>query len=338
MGGTSRVSRAKHSGSSGFRNMANIIRQNQLPKYMTLGEIQRSPFLITPKSDYITRDPKTQKYNVADLIRYGNIDIPVDVNAGSWTDHVPKHVNKIKNLSKNWSIKGPKIINKYQTNHGFKVSDFINGTPKIDYNTFRGMAEDVFSQTHYDFYNDSEKYGSWQRAFQTGYFNCSDGSDAIIAMARACGLPAYKVHGHWTSGGKTYGHFWANVAGHKMDTTGWQNRRSWTPSASHAGPAPKSWSLEDLWNELKSSLENDTSHDDVFVKDLPSELTINGTIIHDFLNLPEGITADEIARLIQDAPNDEGWIKKLVKNVIFQKWDLKEKARLEGKANRARGV
>ena len=39
----------------------------------------------------------------------------------------------IKETSNKWSMKGPKIIGKYQTNTGFEVSDFINGTPKIDF-------------------------------------------------------------------------------------------------------------------------------------------------------------------------------------------------------------
>ena len=42
--------------------------------------------------------------------------------------------------------------------------------------------------------------------------------------------------------------------------------------------------------------------------------------------------------LINDAPDDENWIKSLVRNLKFQKWDLKEKARLEAKNNRAKGV
>ena len=86
-------------------------------------------------------------------------------------------------------------------------------------------------------------------AFQHGGMNCSDSSDALIAMAHACGLSASKVHGHWNK----FGHFWATVNGHKMDTTGWMNQRNWTPAASHAGPAPKTWSLEDLFSELINS-------------------------------------------------------------------------------------
>ena len=69
-------------------------------------------------------------------------------------------------------------------------------------------------------------------------------------------------------------------------------------------------------------------------------MTLNGEmkIKHEFVNLPENISAEEVARLINEVPDDEGWIKKLVKNVVFQKWDLKEKGRLESKQNRARGV
>ena len=235
-------------------------------------------------------------------------------------------------------MKGPKIIGKYATSIGFKVKDFMNGTPKIDFNTFKRMAEDVFSQCHYEFYYDSNKYGNWMTAFQHGGMNCSDSSDALIAMAHACGLSASKVHGHWNQ----YGHFWANVAGRKMDTTGWMNQRNWTPSASHAGPAPKGFGFNDLINAIKDIFKDDDPNTSSGgLGENPGAVdTIEGnlTITHEFVNLPENISAEEVARLINDAPDDENWIKSLVRNIRFQKWDLKEKARLEAKNNRAKGV
>lgn len=332
------VSSRKPYGGNGFRKIKNIVRQYSLPQYLTSGEVRRNPLITnTNMGDYIT--PDNTRFSTADLIRAGNIKIPLNLedikNKGAgWLDAVPPHVRKIKETSNKWSMKGPKIIGKYQTNTGFKVSDFINGTPKIDFATFKSMAEDVFSQCHYDFYYDSNKYGSWQNAFQGGYMNCSDSSDALIAFAHACGLSASKVHGHWNN----VGHFWAEVEGHKMDTTGWMNQRNWTPSASHAGPAPKSMSFEGFINELKDASSNEV----IIEKDNNNNetVTVDGefTIVHDFINLPDGVSADEVANIVSKTTADENWIKKLVQNIRFQKHDLKEKTRLKAKKSRAIGV
>ncbi len=346
--GNGRVSTAKplkRAGSNGFNKITNAIRKAQLPQYLSLGQIRSNPFIDNSNiGDYITTSGRTNRFSVSDLVRSGNIKIPIGLEdpknkgAGSWTSGVGNHVKKIKDTSKNWSMKGPKIIGKYATSIGFKVKDFMNGTPKIDFNTFKKMAEDVFSQCHYEFYYDSNKYGNWMTAFQHGGMNCSDSSDALIAMAHACGLSASKVHGHWNQ----YGHFWANVAGRKMDTTGWMNQRNWTPSASHAGPAPKGFGFNDLINAIKDIFKDDdpTTSSGGLGENPGAVDTIEGklTIIHEFVNLPENISAEEVARLINDAPDDENWIKSLVRNLKFQKWDLKEKARLEAKNNRAKGV
>lgn len=346
--GNGRVSTAKplkRASSNGFRNITNAIRKAQLPQYLSLGQIRSNPFIDNSNiGDYITTSGRTNRFSVSDLVRSGNIKIPIGLEdpknkgAGSWTSGVGNHVKKIKDTSKNWSMKGPKIIGKYATSIGFKVKDFLDGTPKINFNTFKKMAEDVFSQCHYEFYWDSQKYGNWMTAFQHGGMNCSDSSDALIAMAHACGLSASKVHGHWNQ----YGHFWANVAGRKMDTTGWMNQRNWTPSASHAGPAPKGFGFNDLINAIKDIFKDDdpTTSSGGLGENPGAVDTIEGnlTITHEFVNLPENISAEEVARLINDVPDDENWIKSLVRNIRFQKWDLKEKARLEAKNNRAKGV
>lgn len=334
-----RISSVKRRGNNGFRSITNAIRNAQLPQYLSLGEIKRNPLVSTSNiGSYITSG-KNNMFKVSDLIRSGNIRIPVGLedigNRGAgWASAVPKHVKKIKDTSKEWGMKGPKIIGKYQTSKGFKVKEFLNGIPKIDFATFKSMAEDVFSQIQYDFYFDSTKYGSWMNAFQHGYMNCSDSSDALIALAHACGLSASKVHGHWGN----VGHFWANVAGHKMDTTGWMNQRNWTPAASHAGPAPRSMSFGDFINELKS----DNEDKEIVIENTNSNetVTVDGefTIVHDFINLPDGVSADEVANIVSKTTADENWIKKLVQNIRFQKYDLKEKAKLNAKQARARGI
>lgn len=340
-GSVSTTKPLKRTKSNGFKQITNAMRKAQLPSYLSLNQMKSNPFVDMSNVGTYIMPGKNNKFSVSDLIRSGNIRIPVgfedpkNKGAGSWMSGVPNHVSKIKNVSKEWGMKGPVIIGKYPTSHGFKVKEFLNGAPDINFSTFKQMAEDVFSQCEYDFYWDSEKYGNWMNAFQHGYMNCSDSSDALIAMAHACGLSASKVHGHWNQ----YGHFWANVEGHKMDTTGWMNQRNWTPAASHAGPAPKSIGFGEFINELKTLFTTNDESNTTFENN-DGELVLNGEmkIIHEFLNLPENISEAELVRLINESTSDESWIKKLVKNVVFQKLDLREKAKIEGKNKRAKGV
>lgn len=334
-----RVSTVKRSGTNGFKAISNALRKYQMPQTMTLGEIRRNPLVSMDNvGSYISTN--NNKFNVADLVRSGNIKIPIGLedpsNKGAgWSDGVGKHVQKIKSLSDKWRMKGPKIIGKYATSIGFKVGDFENGTPNIDFGTFKQIAEDVFSQCHYDFYYDSDKYGSWQAAFRNGIMNCSDSTDALIALAHACGLSASKVHGHWNQ----YGHFWANVAGHKMDTTGWMNQRNWTPAASHAGPAQKGLTFGEFVDAIKSEndstvvVDNNSNGGDVEIK---GKVTVEH--IHKFIDLPEGVSAEEVARLINETTSSDGWVKKLANNIRFQLEDLKAKSKIESKQKRSRGI
>lgn len=343
--GNGRVSTVKRMGSNrGFKNITSAIRQAQMPKFVSLGEMRRNPLISTANVGEYIQKGDNNMFSTADLVRSGNIRIPIGLEdpknrrgkGAGWDNFDGSHTSKIKNTSKEWGMKGPKIIGKYPTSTNFKVKDFMNGVPKIDFNTFKGMAEDVFSQCHYEFYYDSNKYGNWMNAFQHGGMNCSDSSDALIAMAHACGLSASKVHGHWNQ----YGHYWATVEGHKMDTTGWMQRRNWTPASSHAGPGPKQMTFGMFIDELKTAFASDQK--ETVVENTPTSdtMVVSGEmkITHDFVNLPENISADEVARLIHESTDDESWIRKLVQNVKFQKADLKEKLRIEGKNNRARGI
>lgn len=334
-----KVSNVKRSGTNGFKSVKNALRKYQMPQTVSLSEIRTNPFISMDNiGSYITGT--NNRFNLADLIRAGNIKIPIGLedpsNKGAgWSDGVGKHVQKIKSLSDKWRMKGPKIIGKYATSIGFKVGDFENGTPNIDFGTFKQIAEDVFSQCHYEFYYDSDKYGSWQAAFRNGGMNCSDSSDALIALAHACGLSASKVHGHWNQ----YGHFWANVAGHKMDTTGWMNQRNWTPAASHAGPAQRGLTFGEFVDAIKSEndstvvVDNNSNDGDVEIK---GKVTVEH--IHKFIDLPEGVSAEEVARLINETTSSDGWVKKLANNIRFQLEDLKAKSKIESKQKRSRGI
>ena len=69
--------------------------------------------------------------------------------------------------------------------------------------------------------------------------------------------------------------------------------------------------------------------------------TLELHVVHDhnykFENLPEGVSAKEVANMINDAPTNEEWTKKLTESSSFQKWDSRAKNRLDGKLRRAKG-
>ena len=67
-------------------------------------------------------------------------------------------------------------------------------------------------------------------------------------------------------------------------------------------------------------------------------LELEANLTHDFRNLPEGITAEEVARIVQDSTTDDSFVKKLANNITFQREDSKVKAVMAAKTNRARGV
>lgn len=311
------------------------------PHFVSVQEVRQNPCFNSSCLEYLSPTQNGSNIKTTDLIRGGCVDCVLgleDLGNAGWYDSVAPNVNHIKQKSRNWSMRGPVIAGKYQTGLSFKVSDFETGTPKIDFQSFKSMAESLFSQIPYAFYYDSEKYGTWQNAIMNGECNCSDGSDALIALAHTCGLSASKVHGHWGS----VGHFWATVEGHKMDTTGWQKQRNWTPAQSHAGPSPtdpfdkQNGILERIATDLQTGEEFDIYSGET----VDSELTLNGeiTVKHEFINLPDGMDEKEVARLISEATNDSDWLKSLIQNSKFQDLDKKVKRRLALKSNRAKGV
>ncbi len=319
---------------NGFKRFGKSIKSLLTPQYLTVQQVKENPLIDSGSfGDFIIRG-KNNKYDLSQLIKFGALTIPIGRGAGSWESTAPPNIKHIKDTAGKWSIKSPNI-GRYSTNSAsFKVKEFETGTPKINFSTFKKLAEEVFAQTEYDFYYDNDKHGNWMNAFNLGLMNCYHGSQAIIALAKAMGLPGSLVHGHWNQ----YGHFWANIAGHKMDVTGWQNQRNWTPAASHAGPAPKAPSFGDLIDAITS--QNNESEIIVETESTSNELHVDGelTVVHDFLNLPEGITAEEVAKLIDETTVSDSFIKKLVSSKLFQKLDLKQKATIERKNNRAIGA
>ena len=143
-----------------------------------------------------------------------------------WNDWNPTHYNYIKNTSDQWSMKPPMIMGYIPAGNGYTVGEFEGGQPKLSWSSFMSTAESLFSTIPYRFYWDSEWKGDWVSALKAGATNCSDGTDALIALANTYGFSGSKVHTTTRSG---LGHFYAIINGRKMDTTNFQHNRSWTP-------------------------------------------------------------------------------------------------------------
>lgn len=203
---------------------------NKLPQNMKLNNLIK---MICPDGSCMSGDVDVNKF----LSSFTNGGF------GSWSGWHTTHYNKIKDISDEWDAKAPQIMGWIDTNTNFKVKRFENGKPNIAFSEFKTMAESLFSAIPYDHYYDSSKCGNWVDALKSGSVNCSDGSDALIALARTCGFDAHKVHGSWNG----EGHYWAVVNGQKMDTTGWQLHRTWTPSQS-AGPSSKNMDVGNTTN------------------------------------------------------------------------------------------
>lgn len=326
-----------------MKKIRDIMREEKLPSAMTYYQARNSAYNNPAIGDYIIRDSTTGKIPTADLIRS-----KLEGAAGSWGDTVAPNVNHIKKTAGKWDMKGPAIktgAGIAQTGLAFKVRDFETGTPNISFDSFVKMAEAVFSIVPYDHYYDSEKYGSWQNAIAAGKCNCSDGADALLALAATCGFSGSKVHGYW---GKE-GHFWTEINGKHMDTTAFQKGYGWSSPKTHAGPSsvghragrasPNSL-LEDfdvvkeLNKNNNESNKMETNEENQIIIVLSGETKLK----HEFINLPDNISEEEIVRLINEAPEDAGWLKSLVQNMDFQELDRKIKSKLQFRENRANGV
>lgn len=290
-------------------HISNITNSN-FHEPVTRGTIKANSTLSQNTIDYIL--PKAHSsISVEDMekAKANALDHAMKTKGAGWLDVVNPNVDFIKKVSREWSMAGPIVWGKYPTgNDIFHVKDFENGQPYIDFGTFKRMAEDVFSQTDYSFYMDSDRYGSWQAAFSAGAMNCSDSTDALIWMARQCGLSATKVHGYWGS----IGHFWANVEGHKMDTTGWMKRRDWAPAISHSGapahPIRHKSDFEKL-SEGSNSSSDSVTHD--------GKVTIEHRIV--FENQPDNVTHDELLEALNNLATDDYWIQILTGENEFKR-------------------
>ena len=88
------------------------------------------------------------------------------------------------------------------------------------------VASAIFSAIPYKFYMDSDWKGDWVSALLSGAVNCSDGADALLALASLFGFKGDKIHTNLKNG---TGHFYTRINGHNLDTTHFQNSGSWSP-------------------------------------------------------------------------------------------------------------
>lgn len=161
-----------------------------------------------------------------------------DGGFGGWSFHEPSK-KRIFNTGKEWKSGSPVIKGIGSVGDGYKVKRFWDGTPSFTFEEFQKVAEAIFSQIPYKFYYDSEWKGSWLGALLSGAVNCSDGADALIALASVFGFSGEKVHTTTKSG---VGHFFARINGVNMDTTNFQNSRSWSPLGGAGVPTRTSYS------------------------------------------------------------------------------------------------
>lgn len=279
----------------------------------------------TSALQYLTPDTGFATNNDALMFDMESLRNIRNKSAGGWSGIVSPNTSYIKNKSDTWTAKAPVILGKYNTGVDQKVGKFENFS-SLDYPTFKEMMTNVFDQCNYDFYWNSEKYGNWLTAFENGNMNCSDSSDALIAMAKASGLSASKVHGTWNG----IGHYWAEVDGHKMDPTGEMLGYGWTPSQSGAGPIKHHNAGGITGLDSNNSNENNNIIHSGTIK-LELKHTIDAT------NLPENITATEVANILNEKTNDPQFLKEIALNNDFQKWDNKKKESINRQYNRNNG-
>ena len=301
----SRVKRNRATGSIGS-TVRNSLNNAIKPRRNRISASKIKPLIPQMDMEYILPFG-TSSLPTQDLIKY-----MTNPNLGAgWNNIIQPNTSWIRKKSNEWKMNGPKVFGKYPTgNNLFKVKEFENGTPRISYGTFKTMAENVFRNIHYDFYWNSEKYGNWRAAAMSGGMNCDDSTEFLMALARACGLSARKVHGHWNN----LGHYWAEIEGHKMDTTGFMLGKGWTPSQSHAGPAPSSWKMFESDNTDKS---------DTIIHDGSIDFNLNINV-----NTNGNVDTDVIKQGVQVALSDNEILKQIATSSKFQDYDNKTKIRL----------
>ena len=292
------------------RGVANSLRrENQLPYTITAVKAADTGLVNPAILEYMNAS-SSSRLDVLDLLQRG---VCPNCFAGGWADVVNPNVSHIKNTAREWKMKGPAIhtgVGDIDTGLSFQVKDFENGKPHISWESFVRIATAVASAIPYDFYYNSDKYGSWQNALAHGAWNCYDGASAMVALANACGYGGSVFCGGSWNG---VGHCWAHINGHTFDTTALRNRGGWTagpcnyslpgPSAgginikipNRGGIAPRSHTnpLEGLFDN------NETAANSEEVK-LTLEHNVNVTVDGETENIDTNALIDELTASVTD--------------------------------------
>lgn len=144
----------------------------------------------------------------------------------------------------NWNKPIQTKFNGWNTHFGkYKIDDFVKvGKFENDNFPVRNNADiakayifDTIRATNYAKYFNSNFGEDPVAALAAGAFNCWDGTNIILAIARAFGFEGSRGHGTWNG----IGHVWADIPGLGIiDPTAIQNRGTFTSSAVkgyHAG-------------------------------------------------------------------------------------------------------
>ena len=127
------------------------------------------------------------------------------------------------NLLKGWNTH----FGKYHLDEHLNVGKFENSNFPV-----MGMADvardyifDVIRGTTYSLYYNSHYGDDPVAALRAGSFNCWDGTNVVLALARAFGFNGSRVHGSWNG----TGHVWARIPGiGDIDATAIQQRGTFT--------------------------------------------------------------------------------------------------------------
>lgn len=221
-------------GSVRTNNGTRTSRSNNL--FSGIGTVIRSQAREAINNSGMPKDPRFRGYAGIDSSSARRIENPYECEekygkkcyAGGW-DFASNWIGKLKEMITGWSanIFGSSI----------SVMDLANGQGNLK--IFEALAGKLIGGTKYDFYYNG-RYSD-KEALQRGAFNCWDGAEILIDLARAIGLNANMGRGSWNG----YGHVWAVVNGKNFDTTAFQHGHGWTsPSVKGYAGSPFAGSVQ----------------------------------------------------------------------------------------------
>ncbi|MBT9132983.1 MAG: hypothetical protein DDT33_01514 [Firmicutes bacterium] len=217
-------------------------------------------------------------------------------------DFSKKWIDEILRVAKGWGI----------NIHGvrYSIEDF---TQKGSMSMFAQIARKLISGTRHDWYYNA-RYSDAE-ALRRRSFNCFDGAEILINLARRMGLSAHMGFGQW---GRT-GHVWAVVNGIPFDTTAWQKGHGWTaPAVRYHGPSPS----PHTGGPAATPHQAPDSRESV---NLSGEITFKHE--YSFENLPESVSREDMEAMIKKAPEQKEFMNLI--NEQFMRI-LQEKRRFAG--------